>query len=346
LKAVRKIEPKPGVVVQDVEEPKIGPSQVLVEIKATAICGSDLHIYRWDEQTTRWKTPLPMTMGHEFSGKVLEVGKDVKSIRLGDNVAGESHIPCGVCYYCRTGNMHICQDMLIFGLQTREGSFAKYAAVPEVIAYKLPPGVSYEEGALLEPFGVAVHGIERTVVEPGDVVVVMGSGPIGIFAQQVAKVSGASMVIAAELMQFRLDLAKKIGSADVYVNTEKEDIVKRTMELTDGRGADVVIELAGVPTTIRQSFQALKKTGRVGLVGLPAKPVEIEATSMIIYKEATVFGSTGRLMFGTWERMARLVASKRVNLTGVITDRLPLDNAEEGFQRVMKGQSGKVLFTP
>jgi threonine 3-dehydrogenase len=346
LKAVRKIEPKPGIVVQETEEPKIGPSQVLVEIKATAICGSDIHIYNWDEQTTRWKTPLPMTMGHEFAGRVAEVGKEVKSLRQGDNVAGESHIPCGICYYCRTGNMHICQDMLIFGLQTKEGSFAKYAAVPEVIAYKLPSGISYEEGALLEPFGVAVHGIERTRIEPGDVVLVIGSGPIGIYAQQVAKASGASIVIAAGRRQFRLELAKKIGSADIFLSTEKENIVKRTMELTNGRGADVVIELAGAPATIHQAFQALKKTGRLGLVGLPAKPVEIEATSMIIYKEATVTGSTGRSMFGTWERMARLVASKRVNLTGVITDRLPLDKAEEGFQRVMKGESGKVLFMP
>jgi threonine 3-dehydrogenase len=346
LKAIRKIEPKPGIVVQETEEPEIGPSQVLVEIKATAICGSDIHIYNWDEQTTRWKTPLPMTVGHEFAGTVAEVGKEVKSLRPGDNVAGESHIPCGICYYCRTGNMHICQDMLIFGLQTKEGSFAKYAAVPEVIAYKLPSGISYEEGAMLEAFGVAVHGIERTRIEPGDAVLVIGSGPIGIFAQQVAKASGASIVIAAGRRQFRLDLAKRIGSADVFLSTEKEDVVKRTMELTSGRGADVVIELAGVPTTIRQGFQALKKTGRIALVGLPAKPVEIEATSMIIYKEATVTGSTGRSMFGTWERMARLVASKRVNLTGVITDRLPLDKAEEGFQRVLKGESGKVLFIP
>lgn len=287
-----------------------------------------------------------MTVGHEFSGKVVEVGKEVRSLGPGDNVAGESHIPCRVCYYCRTGNMHICQNMLIFGLQTKEGSFAKYAAVPEIIAYRLPSGISYEEGALLEPFGVAVHGIERTGIEPGDVVLVMGSGPIGIFAQQVAKASGASMVIAAELKQFRLDLAKRIGSADVYVNTEKEDIVKRTMELTNGRGADAVIELAGAPITIRQAFQALKKTGRVGLVGLSEKPVEIETTSMIIYKEATVFGSTGRSMFGTWERMTSLVANRRVNLTGVITDRLPLEKAEDGFQRVIKGESGKVLFTP
>jgi len=346
MKAVRKIEPKPGIWVQDVEEPKIDPTQVLVEVKATAICGSDIHIYNWDEQTTRWKSPIPMTVGHEFSGKVVEVGKDVRAIRPGDNVAGESHIPCGICYYCRTGNMHICQDMLIYGLQTREGSFARYAVVPEIIAYKLPASVPYDEGALLEPFGVAVHGIERTGIQPGDVVLVMGAGPIGIFAQQVAKASGAAMVIAAELRQFRLDLAKRIGSADVYVNTEKEDIVKRTMELTNGRGADVIIELAGSPMTIRQSFQALKKTGRVGLVGLPSKSVEIEATSMIIYKEATVFGSTGRAMFGTWERMAALVASKRVNLAGVITDRLPLEKAEDGFQRVMKGESGKVLFLP
>jgi threonine 3-dehydrogenase len=287
-----------------------------------------------------------MTMGHEFAGRVTEVCKEVKSLPPGDNVAGESHIPCGICYYCRTGNMHICQGMLIFGLQTKEGSFAKYAAVPEVIAYKLPSGVSYEEGALLEPFGVAVHGIERTHIEPRDAVLVIGSGPIGIFAQQVAKASRASILIAAGRRQFGLDLARKIGSADIFLRKEKEDIVKRTMELTNGRGADGVIELTGVPTTIRQAFQALKKTGRVGLVGLPAKPVEIEATSMIIYKEATVTGSTGRSMFGTWARMTRLVASKRVNLTGVITDRLPLDKSEERFQRVMRGESGKVLFIP
>jgi threonine 3-dehydrogenase len=346
LRAVRKTEPKPGIVVQELADPRPNASQVLVEIKATAICGSDLHIYRWDELTTRWQTPLPMTPGHEWSGKVLEIGKDVKFLRPGDSVAGESHIPCGSCYYCRTGNMHVCQNMLVFGVMTKEGSFAKYAAVPEIIACKLPAGLSFEEGALLEPFGVAVHAIERTGIEPGDVVLVMGSGPIGIFAQQVAKASGASTVIATEIRPFRLDLAKKIGSADIYVNTEKEDIVKRTMELTNGKGVDVVIELSGSPIALRQSFQALKKTGRVGLVGLPEKPVEIEATSMIIYKEATVAGSHGRFMFGTWERMASLLAKKRIDLTRVITDRLPLEKAEDGFQRVMRGESGKVLFTP
>ena len=346
MKAIRKTTPKPGVEVQEIEEPKIKPSEVLVRIKATAICGSDLHIYRWDEQTTRWKSPLPMTVGHEWSGEILEIGSSVKSLRPGDRVAGESHIPCGICYYCRTGNMHICQNMLIFGLQTSEGSFAQYAAVPEIIACRLPSTVSYEEGALLEPFGVALHAIERVGIQPSDVVLVMGSGPIGIFAQQIAKVSGASTVIAAELKQFRLDLAKRIGSADVYVNTEKEDVVKRTMELTNGRGADVVIELAGAPVTTIQAFQAVKKCGRVGLVGLSEKPVQIEPTSMIIYKEATVFGSTGRLMFGTWERMANLVGSKRVSPSGVITDRLPLEMAEEGFQRVIRGESGKVIFTP
>ena len=346
MKAVRKTVPKPGVEVQEIDEPKIKPSEVLVKIEATAICGSDLHIYRWDEQTTRWKSPLPMTIGHEWSGKILEVGSNVKSLKPGDKVAGESHIPCGSCSYCRTGKMHICQNMLIYGLQTAEGSFAEYAAVPEIIAYKLPSGVGYEEGAVFEPFGVAVHAIERVTIEPGDVVLVMGAGPIGIFAQQIAKVSGASTVIAAELRQFRLDLAKKIGSADVYVNTEKEDILKRTMELTNGKGADVVIELAGAPITTVQGLQAVKKCGRVVLVGLSDKPVQIEPTSMIIYKEVTVYGSTGRAMFGTWDRMVSLVASKKVTPSAVITDRLPLEKAEEAFQRVIKGESGKVVFKP
>jgi threonine 3-dehydrogenase len=236
--------------------------------------------------------------------------------------------------------------MLIFGVSTKEGSFAKYVAIPEIIGYRLPAEVSFEEGSLLEPFGVALHAVERVGIEPGDVVLVMGCGPIGIFAQQIAKASGASMVIASEIKQFRLDLAKKTGSADFIINNETEDLVKRTMELTNGRGADVVIELAGSPTTLRQSFQAVKKTGRIGLIGLPEKPVEIEATTMIIYKEVTVAGSHGRAMFGTWERMASLVARKRVNLTQVITDRLPLEKAEDGFQRVFRGESGKVLFIP
>jgi len=347
LRAVRKTEAKSGITIQDMEQPKINSSQVLVEVKATAICGSDLHLYRWDElPAMRWKTPLPMTMGHEWSGKVVDVGKDVKGLRPGDNVAGESHIPCGNCYYCRTGKMHICQNMQIFGVSTKDGSFANYIAIPEIIGYRLPPDVSYEQGALFEPFGVALHAVERTGIEPGDVVLVMGCGPIGIFAQLIAKASGASTVIATEIKQFRLDLAEKIKSADVLVNNDKEDLVKRTMDLTNGRGADVVIELAGSPTTFRQSFQAVKKTGRVGLVGLPEKPVEIEPTSMIIYKEVTVAGSHGRAMFGTWERMASLVASNRITLTRVITDRLPLEKAEDGFQRVLKGESGKVLFIP
>jgi threonine 3-dehydrogenase len=346
MKAIRKTDPKPGVEVQEIEEPRIKSSEVLVKIEATAICGSDLHLYRWDEQTTRWKSPLPMTIGHEWSGKIVEVGSNVKSLRPGDNVAGESHIPCGLCSCCRTGNMHICQNMLIYGIQTSEGSFAQLAAVPEIIAYKLPSGVGYEEGAVFEPFGVALHAVERVGIQPGDVVLVMGAGPIGIFAQQIAKVSGASLVIAAELKQFRLDLARKIGSADVYVNTEKEDIVKRTMELTNGLGANVVIELAGAPITTVQALQAVKKCGRVALVGLSDKPVQIEPTSMIIYKEATVYGSTGRAMFGTWERMASLVGSNKIKPSAVITDRLPLEKAEEGFQRVIRGESGKVIFTP
>jgi len=347
LLSVGKSEPKPGIVIQESEQPKILPSQVLVEIKATAICGSDLHLYRWDElPAVRWKTPLPMTMGHEWSGKVVEVGRDVRNLRPGDKVAGESHIPCGNCYYCRTGKMHICQNLLIFGCHTREGSFANYAAVPEIIGYPLPSSVSFEEGSLFEPFGVALHGVERVGIEPGDVVLVMGCGPIGIFAQQIAKTSGASMVIASEIKPFRIDLARKVGAADVVVNNESEDLVKRTMDLTNGRGADVVIELAGSPTTFHQSFQAVKKTGRVGLVGLTEKPVEVEPTSMIIYKEVTVAGSTGRAMFETWERITSLVARKRVDLTKVITDRLPLEKAEEGFQRVFRGESGKVLFIP
>lgn len=341
-----KVNPEPGITINDINIPKPKSDEVLVKVKATAICGSDLHLYFWDEQAKRWKSPLPMIIGHEFSGEVIEVGKDVHFLDVGDKIAAESHIPCGKCYLCKTGRMHICQNMLIYGIQTSQGSFAEYTTLPGSIAYKLPDNISYEEGALFEPFGVAMHAIERAQILPGDTVVVLGGGPIGLFCLQLARISGAAPLIISEVQDTRLKMAKNFNVADVVINANKENVVKRVLEITDNKGADVVIEAAGSNVTIKQAFEMLGKNGRIILVGLSTKPTEIDTTVQVTYKEAGVFGTTGRLMYQTWERMSKVIAQKRVDLKKVITHKLPLGDVNEGFRLIIEGKAGKVLLLP
>lgn len=346
MKAVMKVKPEPGITIQNIDIPKPKDNEALIRVKATSICGSDMHLYFWDAQTSRWKSPLPMIIGHEFSGEVIEIGRDVKSIQVGDRIAAESHIPCEKCYLCKTGRMHICESMLIYGIQTRQGSFAEYTTVPESIAYRISDNVSYEEGALFEPFGVAMHAIERAQIMVGDTVVVLGGGPIGLFCVQLAKIAGAIPLIVTEMKDERLRMAKSLEAADVVINTTQEDAVSRIMQITSNRGADVVIEAAGSDTTVKQAFDIIGKNGKIVLMGLPTRPTEIETTSKITYKEVNVFGTTGRLMFQTWDRMSRIVANKRVDLTKVVTHRLPLERADEGFRSIIEGKAGKVLLLP
>jgi threonine 3-dehydrogenase len=346
MKAVMKVEPKPGIVLKDIAVPKAKKREIIVAVKAASICGSDKHLYLWDRQTTRWKSPLPMIIGHEFSGEVIEVGENVTTLQVGDRIAVESHIPCENCYLCKTGRMHICKDMLIYGIQTPHGAFTEYAVVPESIAFKISPNISYEEAALLEPFGVAMHAIERAQIMVGDTVVVIGCGPIGLFTQQLARLSGATPLIVSELSKTRLDLARKQKVADIVIDAGQEDLVAKVMDITKGRGADVVIEAAGTNVTVSQALQVLGKNGTCVLMGLPAKTTEVETTSQITYKEANVLGTTGRLMFQTWDRMAKVVANKRVDLKQVVTHQLPLEKVEHGFQMIFEGKAGKIILLP
>lgn len=346
MKAIMKVKPDPGIIIRDVDIPEPKSTDILVKVKVTSICGSDLHLYFWDEQAIRWKSPLPMIIGHEFSGDVIGAGEHVHSVRVGDRVSADSHIPCQECYLCRTGRMHICKDMLIYGLQTPQGSFAEYATLPESIAYKLPDNVSYEEGALFEPFGVAMHAMERAQTQPGDTVVILGAGPIGLFCLQLARILGATPLIVSEIKEMRLKMARSFDTADVVVDATKEDVVERVMDITDNRGADVVIEASGSNVTVKQAFDMLGKNGKIVLMGLPTRPTEIETTSQITYKEANVLGTTGRVMYATWERMSKLVQHKRVDLMKVVTHRLPLEKADEGFQLTIEGKAGKVLLIP
>lgn len=345
MKAVMKTRTEEGLELKDIKKPVIKSDELLVRIQMTGICGSDLHIYKYDEQAQRWKPPIPMIIGHEFSGEVIEVGKDVQGFEIGDRIAADSHIPCMNCYLCKTGRIHICENMLLYGIQIKQGSFAEYSGVPQSIAYKLPESLSFKEGALLEPFGVAMHAVERSGIFIGDTVVVLGCGPIGLFVQQIVKASGASLIVSSDISDFRLDFSEKIG-VKYAVNPNNEDLSQKVMELTDGRGADIVFEVAGVPSTITKSFDLIGKNGKIILIGLYGKPVEVDTTGNITYKEGMAIGTTGRHMFQTWDRMVKMIGAGLVDLEKVVTHTLPLDEFEKGFQAIFKGEAVKVLVEP
>jgi len=345
LKAVGKRGKEPGIEVFEIEEPRPGPDEVRIRVRASAICGTDLHYYHWDGYAERHNPGFPRVLGHEFCGDVIEVGEKVRGLKVGDRVAGETHIPCGICHSCRTGKMHICKSMKIFGVDTIYGSFAAYTVMPEVTAVKVPDSISYEEGAVLEPLGVAVHAITEAGIRPGDVVAITGCGPIGLFAQQLARLNGASKIISTDIKDYRLNLSRKIGVSEA-VNAMNTDPVKRVRELTDNMGADVVIEISGSNAAVKQSLEMASLNGRVVLVGTTPKPTELDTTSMLIYKEIKLSGITGRIMFDTWYRAIRIVENRLIDVGQVITDRFPLDQAERAFTLCDRGEAGKVLFLP
>ncbi|MGQ9781535.1 MAG: zinc-binding dehydrogenase [Nitrososphaeria archaeon] len=345
MKAVGKTMKAPGIEVFDIEEPKTGPDDVLIRVKATAICGTDLHYYHWDGYAERHNPGFPRVLGHEFCGDVVEVGKNVKTLKVGDRVAGETHIPCQACFFCRTGKMHICKSMKIFGVDTIYGSFASCTVMPEITAVKVPDSIGYEEGAVLEPLGVALHAITEANIKPGDVVAITGCGPIGLFAQQLAKLNGASKIVSTDIKDYRLSLSRKIGVTEA-VNVINVDPVEKIRELTDGMGADVVIEISGSNAAVKQSLEMASLNGRVVLVGTTPKPTELDTTAMLIYKEIKLSGITGRIMFDTWYKAIRIVENKLIDVDQVITHRFPLDQADKAFILSDRGEAGKVLFLP
>ena len=345
MKAVMKVDTKPGIKIVDTDKPKPGPRDVLVRVKATAYCGSDLHLYKWDGQAVKWNSPLPRILGHEFSGDVVEVGMNVTMVKVGDQVAGETHIPCEQCYMCRTGRMHICENMKIFGVHVPEGSFAEYAVIPETIAYKLPPKTPYDVGALYEPCGVAMHAVQRATPNPGDTTVVLGCGPIGIYVQQIMKALGSD-VVATDIKRFRIDHARRVGAAREVIDASDGNVVEKVKAAIGRRGADIVFEAAGAGDTIRQSLDMVAKAGRVVLFGASPDNPTLDTTTYIVYKEIDVLGLTGRYMYSTWDRVQRLVTRGLVDLKSVVTHQFPLEKAEEGFQLLLKGEASKVILTP
>jgi L-iditol 2-dehydrogenase len=327
------------------ETPKPSPDidEILVQVSAAGICGTDIHI----KHDQSFYTP-PIILGHEYSGKVVEVGSDVQNINIGDKVVSPATAYCGQCYQCKTGHMNRCtaSDKRILGLSLANGAFAKYLTVPEYIIHKIPSGVSMEEAALSEPTACVVHAIvETTPICPGDVVVVQGPGTMGLLATQIAKAMGAGKVIVTGVSsdRWRLDIAEKIG-ADATIDVQSDSQAVQTVrDLSDGLGADVVIEASGACAACSQALEFVKVAGHISLVGVRGKSTEIDLDPMI-EKELTMTGTWGTLP-SSWVTTLRLMESKKINLNPLITHKIALENWEQGFELMEAQKAIKVLFT-
>ncbi|MGI6084930.1 MAG: zinc-binding dehydrogenase [Acetivibrionales bacterium] len=338
---VYKAEAAPNAIIkEDLPIPEVGERDILVNVKATAICGTDLHIMAWNDYAQK-RVPVPMVFGHEFAGEVVEIGSKVTEVKVGDRVAGETHIPCNNCYQCETDNRHICENMKIIGVHV-PGSFAEYISFPVDCAYKIGD-LDYKLGAVLEPMGVAVHGVDKAEVA-GKVVVINGCGPIGLLAVGATKAWGAKKIIALDVVDEKLNVATTMG-ASVTINSLKSDAIAEVHKAT-GHGADVVIDYTGNLKAIKSGFDMLRKGGRYVLVGLPTGKFEIDLTEDIIYKEATVIGVTGRLMYKTWDQCMELLKSDKFNIEPAISGTYPLSEYEKAFADIKAGVPGKMILIP
>ena len=339
-----KKERAPGAELVTVDIPKVKPDEVLVKVKATSICGTDAHIYNWDEWSQSRIKP-PMIFGHEFAGEVVQVGDLVKRIKVGDHISAETHIPCGHCFQCLTGKQHICQNLKILGVDT-DGCFAEYVAIPEVCAWKNDKSIPPEIASVQEPFGNATYTVMESRVS-AKIIAIMGDGPIACFATGIARAVGAAKIFAVGEFPYRVNLLKKMG-ADVALSILTHDTVKEIMDATSGEGVDVVLEMTGAQKAIDDGFKILKKGGTFTAFGIPPSKIELNLNDSVIFKNANIIGISGRLMFDTWFQLSNLLKFKKVDISPVITHKMPLKDFHKGMEAVIskKREAGKVVFFP
>lgn len=342
MKAIVKASAGPGAEIRDVPVPSCGPTEVLLRVLRAGVCGTDLHIYRWDGWSEGRIRP-PVTLGHEFVGEVVEVGARVTDVEIGQRVSCESHIVCGSCLPCRTENAHVCENTKILGVDVN-GGFAEYVAVPGANVWGAPPNISIEAAAVMEPLGNAVHTAFAGPLA-GATVAVTGCGPIGLFAIGVARAAGASQVFASDVSEYRLGLARTMN-ADAVIDVSREDFIARTRELTQGRGLDGVLEMSGHPDAMREGLLSLRNGGRLSLLGLPKDPFVLDWNRLVIFKGVTLHGIVGRRMFETWYQMDNLLRSGRLDVTPSITHVMPMDEIDTAIGLLDSGRAGKVVLVP
>ncbi|UTH73009.1 L-threonine 3-dehydrogenase [Chromobacterium sp. IIBBL 290-4] len=338
MKALAKLKAAPGLEMTDVPLPEVGHNDLLIKITKTAICGTDIHIWNWDEWSQK-TIPVPMHVGHEYVGVVAGMGSEVQGFQIGQRVSGEGHITCGHCRNCRAGRRHLCRNTTGVGVN-REGAFAEYLVIPAFNAFPIPDDISDDLASIFDPFGNAVHtALSFNLV--GEDVLITGAGPIGIMAVAIAKHVGARHVVITDVNDYRLELAKKMGATRA-VNVAKQDLKEVMQELGMTEGFDVGLEMSGNPQAFRQMLETMNHGGKVALLGIPPSNTAID-WNQVIFKGLEIKGIYGREMFETWYKMVALIQSG-LDIKPIITHHFKVDEFEAGFAAMLSGQSGKVIL--
>jgi len=338
--ALRKVAPQRGFERREIAVPNFGPSEVLIRVEKAGVCGTDAHIYDWDKWAQKRIKP-PLTIGHEFMGRVAACGATVRSLSVGDRVSGEGHIACGICFLCRTGEAHICEHVKIIGVD-RDGCFAHCIVMPEVNVWKLDPAVPDEFAAVFDPLGNAVHTVMAAGVSAKSVAIT-GVGSIGLMAIPVARAAGAASVYAIDVKPAKLELASRVGADEVFLGSDP-NLVDEILKRTNGDGVDVLLEMSGSGSAIDRGLAMVRNGGRAALLGIPSDTININLAERIIFKGLTVLGINGRKMYGTWYQAQALVKSGRVDLRPIITHILPFDQYDRAFELMSSGAAAKVVL--
>jgi len=338
MKALVKSEAKEGLWMEEVAVPSIGINDVLIRVDRTGICGTDVHIWKWDEWAKK-TIPVPMVVGHEFVGEIVEVGSNVADFRVGDLVSGEGHVVCGRCRNCLAGRRHLCKDTKGVGVN-RPGAFAEYISLPMTNVWHHRRGIDLDVAAIFDPFGNAVHTALSFPVL-GEDVLITGAGPIGVMAAAVVKHAGARFVVVTDVNEYRLELAKKMGATRV-VDVRREKLPEVQKELGMMEGFDVGLEMSGNDAAFRDMVANMAHGGRIAMLGIPAAPMAID-WNLVVFNMLTIKGIYGREMYETWYKMTVMLESG-LDLKPVVTHRFAAEEFEKGFGVMMSGKSGKVIL--
>jgi len=341
MKAIMKTKPEQGIEVLDIPVPEVRADEVLIKVRAASICGSDLGIYKYTSAYS--KMTLPVVMGHEFSGEIIETGKDVAGFKVGDRVLSESVKACGVCKYCKEGRSNLCEESTLFGIHTA-GGFAEYVAVPHKLLHRMPENMSYEDAALVEPLSNALHFVrDITPFRINDFVVVQGCGPIGLYSAQLFKLGGAEVLMTGlEADKTRFEIAKKLGIETV--NIQAQDLGEIVMERTNGTGADIAFVAVGAPPAVMQATRIVRKRGRITVVGIFGQEVPIDMT-WLVRRELEIKGAYDAKPVN-FPQSIDLISRGLVDVNSVLTHRFKLEEAEEAFKVALNMAGGKIQFHP
>ena len=338
MKALVKAKPERGIWMESIAVPEVGHNDVLIKVNRTAICGTDIHIFKWDDwaQAT---IPVPMAVGHEFSGQIVDLGIEVRGFEIGDRVSAEGHITCGVCRNCRAGRRHLCMNAIGVGVN-RPGAFAEYLAVPAFNVFKLPDIITDDMASILDPLGNATHtALSFDLV--GEDVLITGAGPIGVMATAIARYAGARHIVITDVNDYRLGLARKMGASRA-INVSHESIDDTMKELGMVEGFDVGMEMSGNPQAFRDMLRTMHHGGKISMLGIPPGDMAIDWNE-VIFKGLVIKGIYGREMFETWYKMSSMLQSG-LDMDPIITHHFDIDEYLPAFELMESGQTGKVIL--